>query len=72
MLCKISQKEKDKHCMLSLTCRIFKKSNKLVNIKKNKQTHILENKLVVTKEKKGKKMGVGIKRYKLLCIKFKS
>ena len=35
MLCEISQIEKDKYCMVSLTCRILK----IKNIFKKDQTH---------------------------------
>ena len=38
MLSEISQIEKDKYCMISLICGIYK-YNKVVNITKKKQTH---------------------------------
>ena len=38
MLNEISQKEKDKYCMISLICGLLKK-RKLVNITKKKQIH---------------------------------
>ena len=38
MLSEISQREKDKYCMISLICE-SKKYNKLVNITKKKLTH---------------------------------
>ena len=46
MLSEISQREKDKYCMISLICKIFKNTNKCI-CKTNRLTDI-ENKLVVT------------------------
>ena len=48
MLSETSQTEKDKYCMLSLTCGILKKYNKLVTITKRSRLTDTENKLVVT------------------------
>ena len=47
MLSEISQKEKDKYCVLSFICRI-EKYNKLVNVTKRKQTHRYREQAMVT------------------------
>ena len=51
MLSEVSQTEKDKYCMISLTCGIFLKKAQMNIYAKQKQTHI-ENKLMVTKEER--------------------
>ena len=48
ILSEISQKDKDKYCMISIICGIKKKYNKLVNITKKSRLMDIENKLVVT------------------------
>ena len=62
MLSEISQTEKDKHCMLSLICGIWK-INQWIQQKGNRLRDT-ENKLVVTseesKERRGKR-GAGVK-----------
>ena len=66
MLSEISQTEKDKYCMISLLCRIWKIKQTGEYNKKETDSDI-ENKPVVTS---GERKGVGaIKRYKLLCMK---
>ena len=37
MLSEISQTDRDKYCMMTVICGIYKKYNKLVNITKKKQ-----------------------------------
>ena len=69
---KRSQVEKDKYCMISLTCGIFKKYNKLVNVTKKKQTHRYKGLPVFTsgESKEGTdNRELGGYKYKLLGIK---
>ena len=72
MLSEISQTEKEKHCMLSLTCGIYKiKQMNKYEKKRNKLTDI-ENKLADAGGRGvvgGTKQMKGIKRYKPLGIK---
>ena len=43
MLSAVSHTEKDRYCMISLTCGILKKYNKIVNVTKKTQTHRYKN-----------------------------
>ena len=54
---KWSQAEKDKYCMISLTCEILKKYNKLVDVTKKKQTH--RNKKQISVYQWGEQRGEG-------------
>ena len=76
MLSEISQTEKDKYCVITYMWNkvslISKKYNKLVNIAKQKQTHSYRKQTSGHQWGEGRgrgKIGVGIKRYKLLAIK---
>ena len=51
MLHKISQTEKDKHCMTSLICRLKNNINECIS-KTEADSQIIENKLVVSKREK--------------------
>ena len=71
MLSETNQTEKDRYYMISLIVE-SKKYNKLVNITKRNRLTDTENKLVVTcgdRDEESGNIGVGAKRYKLLCIK---
>ena len=61
MLSEISQTEKDKHCMISLICGILKIQQTSEYNKKEADSQILENKLVVTSwEREGERSNIGI------------
>ena len=54
MISEISQKEKDKYCMISLICRIIKvKQDTEYNNNKKSTVTDIENKLVVTSGSRG-------------------
>ena len=68
MLRELSQTEKDKYCVLSLKCRIYK--IKQVNVTKKKQTHEYKEQTGYPwRGEGGGNIEVMIKKHKVLCIK---